>query len=527
MGTALTLPRAAVAERTSAVATSRLAAGQFLLLAAVALITRLGELRSWIANGDEQFYLFVGKAMLHGQLPYVDVWDRKPIGLFLIYEAIAALGGNSVLLYHLFAAATALGTACVIVRIGEQFVSRTGALRAGIAYLFLLPTMGGGGGQSPVFYNLLVAGAALLACQVFVSASRPVWPRAIAAMVLCGAAIQIKPTSLFEGAFIGLLFLAAEWKERRTAPRVAFLASMMILVALLPTVAAFAAYACLGHFHEIWTATVVSIFTKAPLGWSERCNHIPQLALFFGIPLAGALFSLIRQYGARGLDQRAIFLGGWLIAALLGYLSVPNFFDHYALPLMVPVSVLLAVPLDDRRGMLWLAAAVTGPVLFISNSPSQLIRGDPEFDRAARLVQSQLHGGCLYVYFGPTALYTATNSCHLSAFVFPDHLESAVEAKALPISPETEVKRIFAQRPTVVVTQARRFLARNNATAAIVERNLSCDYPLPAGSGSCRKLRQAFGCVGTAPQELVQRTKPYLVLSRARCAHFQLMINLQ
>ena len=478
LGTALTLSSPAVAESDDAVPVRKFAAGQFLLLAAVALITRLGELRSWIANGDEQFYLFVGKAMLRGELPYVNVWDRKPIGLFLIYEAIAALGGNSVILYHCFAAAAALGTACVIVKLGEQFASRTGALRAGIAYLFLLPTMGGGGGQSPVFYNLLIAGAALLACQAFVLARRPVWPRAFAAMVLCGVAIQIKPTSLFEGAFIGLLFLASEWNQRRAAARVAFLASMMIVVALIPTIAAFGVYAYLGHFHEIWTATVVSVFTKAPLAWSERANHLPQFALFFGIPLAGALFALFRQYRARRLDQQTVFLGGWLIAALLGYLSVPNFFDHYALPLMVPVTVLLSLPLDGRRGMLWLAAVLAGPLLFISNSPSQLVKGDPEFDRAARLVESQLHGGCLYVYFGPTALYTATNACHLSAFVFPDHLESAVEAKALPVSPELEVTRIFARKPTVVVTQARQFLNRNNATAAIVERNLACDYRL-------------------------------------------------
>lgn len=478
MGSTLTLARKPVAETPGVAARPWFGANRFLLLAVVALVTRLGELRSSIANGDEQFYLFVGKAMLHGELPYVDLWDRKPIGLFLIYEAVAALGGNSVVLYHLLAAAAALGTALIIVKIGEQLAGRTGALRAGIAYLFLLPTMGGGGGQSPVFYNLLIAAAALLACQAFVLESRRVLPRAIAAMALCGAAIQIKPTSLFEGAFLGLLFLAAEWKRERSARKVALLASLMMLVASVPTVLTFATYAYLGHFREIWTATIVSVFTKAPLDWSERADHVPQLVLFLGIPMAGALFSLTRQYRVRGLDQQTVFLGGWLIAALLGYLSVPNFFDHYALPLMVPVSVLLALPFDGKRGMLWLAAVVAGPVLFISNSPSQLIKGDPEFNRAATLVQSQLHGGCLYVYFGPTALYSATSACHLSPFVFPDHLESAVEAKALPVAPVTEVRRIFAKHPTVVVTQARRVLKRNDATAAIVERNLVCDYRL-------------------------------------------------
>ena len=42
---------------------------------------------------DEQFYLLVGDRMWHhGDLPFVDIFDRKPIGLFLIYAAIRALG---------------------------------------------------------------------------------------------------------------------------------------------------------------------------------------------------------------------------------------------------------------------------------------------------------------------------------------------------------------------------------------------------------------------------------------------------
>ena len=40
------------------------------------------------------------------------------------------------------------------------------------------------------------------------------------------------------------------------------------------------------------------------------------------------------------------------------------------------------------------------------------------------------------------------------------------------------VERIFARKPTVVITGRRKFLARNNRTAAIVERHLWCEYRL-------------------------------------------------
>ncbi|MGJ3625795.1 hypothetical protein AB5I41_00100 [Sphingomonas sp. MMS24-JH45] len=44
-----------------------------------------------------EYYLLVGDRLFHGALPYVDVWDRKPVGLFLVFAAIRWLGGDGVL----------------------------------------------------------------------------------------------------------------------------------------------------------------------------------------------------------------------------------------------------------------------------------------------------------------------------------------------------------------------------------------------------------------------------------------------
>jgi hypothetical protein len=50
----------------------------------LALMLRAFTFGSPTIQIDEQFYLLVGDRMLHGALPFVDIWDRKPIGLFLI-----------------------------------------------------------------------------------------------------------------------------------------------------------------------------------------------------------------------------------------------------------------------------------------------------------------------------------------------------------------------------------------------------------------------------------------------------------
>jgi len=53
------------------------------------------------ADYDEQIYQLIGEKMLQGALPYVDIWDRKPVGLFLLYAGMRALGGDGVLAYQL------------------------------------------------------------------------------------------------------------------------------------------------------------------------------------------------------------------------------------------------------------------------------------------------------------------------------------------------------------------------------------------------------------------------------------------
>src|SRR5271168_2846811 len=75
----------------------------FFGLLASALLVRAQTFNNPVLGFDEQFYLLVGDRMLDGAVPYVDIFDRKPIGLFLIYAAIRELGGDGFIQYKLVA----------------------------------------------------------------------------------------------------------------------------------------------------------------------------------------------------------------------------------------------------------------------------------------------------------------------------------------------------------------------------------------------------------------------------------------
>lgn len=452
-----------------------------LLMLAAALVLRLPQLGNPVEHLDDQFYLMTGRAMLEGELPYVDIWDRKPLGLFLIYAAIGLLGGGGVVQYQLVAALFAAATAFVVSRIAIRYTNPRGAALAGICYLASLAMVGGGGGQSPVFYNLFVATAALLVLKASAAPAGALLHRhAIGAMALCGLAVFTKQTAVVEGCFFGLVLLRTFWTKTRSPARVAGAALAFAACGVAPTLAAFAVYAALGHGEAFWFANVVSIFLKGSVGSEAVLNGL-ALILICLTALAACAAAGLAGLGWRG-DGRpsfeATFAAGWVAAALAGFVMIPNFFDHYALPLVAPFSVAAAALFGrERRGRLWATFAILwGVVLsdFPAFTQSRVAAGD--FARAEAVVSANLSGGCLYVHEGPVHLYTATGACRVTRHVFPDHLNSAPEDGATGIDADAEMRRILAARPQVIVTARRIVFATNRSTQRILDEGLRRGY---------------------------------------------------
>ncbi|HET9337281.1 MAG TPA: hypothetical protein VFO12_12835 [Sphingomicrobium sp.] len=428
-----------------------------LLIIAVAVATRIVAWWNPVAHVDDQFYLLAGEELLAGRWPYVDVWDRKPLGLFLLYAGIAWIGGGSILGLNLVATSFAAATAWIIRQVGLRFASPRGATLGGLAYLLTIPLVGGQTGQSPVFYNLLIAGAAWLLIDA-AEADRPgpVFGRALGAMALCGLAMTIKQISLVEGAYFGLAFL---WFLRRTgaeARHLAMAALAMIAVALTPTALAMAAYAMAGRaeLNAFIFSTFTSIFLKGGWGGTSKLAGL----LFFLVHLTPLL--LMAVAGAVMRQRQPTYQGavlvGWIAAALIGYLAVPHFFDHYALPLAVPLSISAATFFDRRSGLLFFAGLMAFCVIQPQIRDVERNRASlHEFRRLSTAVEQARRGGCLYVGDGPTRLYSVSGACRVTRHLFPDHLNLVIEDEAVGIDTGPELRRIRAGRPAVIVTQMR------------------------------------------------------------------------
>ena len=472
------------------------------LLLLWSLVMRCALFGNPLIDHDDEFYLLVGERMLHGVLPYVDIWDRKPVGLFLLYAGIRTLGGDGIVQYQLVACAFAAVTAFVIWLIARRVAEPASAFMAAVIYLTYSVLFNGGGGEAPVFYNLLVA----LAAFVLVGLRRkavavPIATETLAAvgcaaMLLVGVAIQIKYTVIFEGLFFGVVLMGYARVGRLSRPRFIALTALWIACALLPTMLATLAYAAMGHLDAFVQANFISIFYRHERELPANLRLAATIVLL--LPL---LYCAYQGWNRRVADRAGAevkaFIVAWCAASILGYLAFGTYYDHYALPMLVPLSILASLGFAASRTRIGargtfafaLAAACAAIVarVYVTGDARQLAP-------LSQLVRANLNG-CLFVYEGEPILYKTTNACTLSKFVFPSHLNAAKERGALGVDPQAETRRILALRPSVIVTSDHAHPADTNfGTRALVEQALMHDYRLAGAAtvGTSRWLVYAL-----------------------------------
>lgn len=421
---------------------------RLVLFVAVALVLRVASFGELGRHADESFYFLVGQRMHDGLLPYVDVWDRKPLGLFLAYYLLAGIS-RSVLSYQIAACILAAATAFLACAWVRPLAGARAGVLAGIGYLVAIGPFEGATGQTPDFYNPLIAGAALLLYREWQRLARgeiglPVW----AAMALCGLALTFKQTTIFEAAFLGLYVLFCLARAGVPPARLAATAALCCAIGALPSLAIAAFYAAVGHWPEFWHAMVQSNVAKLREGGGAW--------RMVGIVVKVAPLLVLAAVGlaAAPVERRArIFLAAWIGAGVIGFAAVPNFYGHYLLPLLAPLSI--AAGLAFARITRWLVpasvCALYSLVWFNPFDHAWAVESNRGMRAMTALIRRHDHGGGLLVFDGPVYLYATAQERFLSPLVFPQHLNHRIEMDVSHLRTLPELARILAGRPGVIV----------------------------------------------------------------------------
>jgi hypothetical protein len=387
------------------------------------------------------------------------------------------------------ALASVVLTALLILKLAERAGWSRGALPAALLYIFMLGFGDGQSGQAPVFYNLITAFAMLLAlpCTASADSERLRRRKAVAAMALIGVALQVKYSVLFEGMFLGLWLL---WREHRLGDplhRIVRFGAVLVTVALLPTLVAYLVYAAIGHGNDWLYANLGSILHRQSDPKLVLLRAFLKVALILALPLI--VSGLSRHVPVEEKSERPIraLLFGWLIASVFGLLVFGSWFNHYALPVMLPASLCCAGFLGwhpiGRKVLtpFMLLASLTGGTYTAWSAKWHRGNAQQLETLAAAIGRGP---GCMYVYSGNAILYSYTGRCAVTPWVFPSHLVRERENGAIGVDQLQEIERVFAKRPEIVVVrpelegerkETRRLALRKLAEGGYVVRGR---YPL-------------------------------------------------
>ncbi|HEX5415066.1 MAG TPA: glycosyltransferase family 39 protein [Chloroflexota bacterium] len=336
---------------------------------------------------DAGAYIEVGWRLLHGAVPYRDLWDHKPPGIYFLNALALRLFAASPAAIHLFEAAWNVLAGLAFYSVARTFFDAKPALLSTVAFALFLPlrllTVGG---DRPETFLVLPATAAY-ACLF--EAMRRDWPRhspakALTAIVASGfclaVACLLKPTESLNAVVLVVTYAAFTLRERGagTPSRLILGWCGLLLGAGLPVLATAGYFYQQQALQELVAQAIVynSYYVRSmPLSASLAALRAalytmwPQLELLFVLAPLGIIFSWLSR-SKNWLFPFAVV--GWLGAEVIGAGLGERYFLYYFVPTIPPLVLM---------------SSLAGQELFQSvHHPSRAAAGPPRSYLAVSLV---------------------------------------------------------------------------------------------------------------------------------------------
>lgn len=333
---------------------------------------------------DQGIYATVGRAMLSGQVPYRDVWDFKPPGIFLLFAVSEALFGHTMAAPRILEALGLLAMAWAMVQLAERWYgSKTpGWIGAAIAAIVHVELDFWHSGQPESFGGFLCILALWLATGESSPRLRP-WLWGLAGALL-GFSSLLKPPL----GGVGLILFAYLVRQQRANRRDLLLGlSALCFGAALPLALCFVWFWSRGG----WDALLWTMKDFAPgytaLGWQG--DHRALEMFYFAAVEAMTRFSALIAIGvvaalmlpvATVREQSGTFLLlGCAVVQITGIALQAKFFQyHYG-----ATTPLLSLIAGSGWHKLWARSwpkRPTGPLLVLASAVAALWMRKPVND---------------------------------------------------------------------------------------------------------------------------------------------------
>lgn len=434
-----------------------------LIAIAVFLLRHPLDLTSAI-DWDESTYMLVAREILQGKLPYVSVFQEKPLGTPLLMAAAMGIGGISVASIRILGSVCVVATSLLLREAGlAAGLSRFAATIAALAYARSSIEMGGLPSNTEILFAPFTVAAVW---QAIARRDAMGIGAQVRAILICGVLIGLAIWMKYIAAFVGCaLFgmLAGSWLLRRAVGLggVFVLALTYAAACLFPSVAGGVYYWAIGHWDAFWFANVgfMSLYQDITPEWAYARHHAAYF-VWYGHPLLA--FALLGMALWRGCPVASVVGAVWLVAEFVAFLVPWKFYDHYFLLLYPPLCLLAGAGVDAmaRRlvpsrlgaGVLrspypWMAAlAVAWVAIWPPPLSPRATRPDVPAEVAAIIRADTVPGATAWMVNYEPVVYLLAGIPLATPVVFPPHLVTRYNVVA-PMNPLAEVRRVLAARP--------------------------------------------------------------------------------
>ncbi len=360
------------------------------LLMAIMVLTWLLRMNFWNQplQLDEGVYSYIGWGMLEGSVPYRDVYDHKPPGIYVLYSIAFLLFGTSALSVKIFASIYTLGTVLAVFLVGRKMAgAKAGWVAALLFGIFSSgPRIEGGGVNTEIFMVLPYTLAAHSLIKAVETGERKHY---LLFGLWTGLASTIKQVAAVNIFWVAVYLLVSMWRAKdrdyafRALANVLWVAVGSVLP-WLPFLVYFGLHGALNKFY-FWMVSanfryINESYQKFPnlaIFLHEIKNVLSENGLLWLLALAGIVYlrqelrnSQIDSPGVKPPHwERSVWflMTTWPLFSFLGVSLGGRFYGHYFIQTIPSLAILGGV------GLIKLCHQVRARGIQLLRSPISLV----------------------------------------------------------------------------------------------------------------------------------------------------------
>lgn len=331
-----------------------------LALVAILGLTLLLRMNFWDQplQMDEGVYSYIGWGMFDGLVPYKDVFDHKPPGIYMLYAVAFWLLGPTALSVKVFGTIYTLGTVLAVFLVGRKMAGEKAGCMAALLFAIFSsgPKIEGGGVNTEIF---MVLPYTLAAYYLLKAVETGEGKHYLHFGLWTGLASTIKQVALVNLLWLAAYLLVSMWRERRWSvlARSAVLVTVGTILPWLPFILYFYLNSAIGEFFYWQVGFNIKYMHKSyellPVTaiFIHRIKGVlSENGLLWLLSIAGirCLWQQVRNSGNCSLGREvkpsqptAFFLmSTWPLFSCLGIALGGRYYGHYFIQIIPSLSIL-------------------------------------------------------------------------------------------------------------------------------------------------------------------------------------------